>query len=352
MMLTEALTSAMRDNLFGEISFAVCSLPGSDEFYYYAGDPEPWDGNGDDDLFFFNKFGNAYARPLSLRLAEPHSSHRGGRRTAASTHSGKINASTDKALYIQNLKKLITDLRINGGKAVIARTIGCLSSTIDPVEVAINYFQSFPQSFRYFFYTPAAGCWLGASPELLLSREGHALSTMALAGTRKCGTAEPWDTKNINEHNFVTDYIAGRLAAAGIDAEIHEPFDLRWGEIEHLCHPISARYSGPFLTPLHLLSPTPALAGTPLERALELIKCYEPIEREYYGGYVGVNRKGMTKAFVNLRCANFTESGYAIFSGSGITSQSVPEEEWLETEAKARPLVSAIETAKTKEPHD
>lgn len=49
------------------------------------------------------------------------------------------------------------------------------------------------------------------------------------------------------------------------------------------------------------------------------------------------------RLFVNLRCMELTPDRYILYAGGGITAKSVPEEEWEETNNKAKTLLSAIE---------
>ena len=81
---------------------------------------------------------------------------------------------------------------------------------------------------------------------------------MALAGTLRDNTSE-WDEKNIEEHDYVTRFILDVFASLGIEAAVSGAEDVRFGSIRHLCHRITAHYSGPIIPLLNALSPTPAL---------------------------------------------------------------------------------------------
>jgi len=90
------------------------------------------------------------------------------------------------------------------------------------------------------------------------------------------------------------------------------------------------------------LHPTPALAGLPKQKAIELIHKSEHHDREYYGGYIGPFAPNDFHYFVNLRSMKFDSYKCRIFVGGGIVSDSVPESEWLETEAKSKTLLSLL----------
>jgi isochorismate synthase len=230
-----------------------------------------------------------------------------------------------------------------GGKTVYARRISNATALVDWASLADEYFHAFPQTFRFMFATPNVGCWLGATPELLLQRESESgrITTMALAGTLRNDT-DQWDAKNIEEHDYVTRFIVDTFTRFGIKAEVSPAEDVRFGAIRHLCHRISAEYSGPIVPLLNALSPTPALSGFPRNEALDIIGKVES-PRSLYGGYVGINTPNGIHAYVNLRSMCFNpDGGYCIYSGGGITSQSDPADEWLETEAKSAVLRQCI----------
>ena len=94
---------------------------------------------------------------------------------------------------------------------------------------------------------------------------------------------------------------------------------------------------------LRLLHPTSAVCGSPLQPALEFLKKHEGYDREYYTGYLGpVNFKDQIQIFVNLRCAQLIDQSAIIYAGGGITADSIPDQEWIETEMKLNTLRSVL----------
>ena len=58
--------------------------------------------------------------------------------------------------------------------------------------------------------------------------------------------------------------------------------------------------------------------------------------RAYYSGYLGeLNISGETSLFVNLRCMQLNNTIASVYIGGGITIDSISENEWEETVAKA-----------------
>lgn len=254
---------------------------------------------------------------------------------------------TDKNDYLQKVSSLIAKLKCRGGKTVISRTTIGSAAGVDWCKVAEQYFEKFGNAFAYLYYMPETGAWLGASPELLLSHDksSNQVSTMSLAGTRPASVHEqPWDDKNIKEQQLVTDFIVNTLKSNGLCVNVGEVATLNYGTIEHLCTRISATMPNDltFLDLANKLSPTPALAGYPREDALAEIAQIERHDRRCYGGYIYINDAARAEAFVNLRCVSFDNDRWCIYTGGGITADSNPTSEWLETEAKASALLSLI----------
>ena len=82
----------------------------------------------------------------------------------------------------------------------------------------------------------------------------------------------------------------------------------------------------------------------PLEPALKFLKEHEGYDRQYYAGYLGpVNFNNQTNLFVNLRCMQLQDQTAILYAGAGITVDSDPHEEWIETEMKLNTLLKVIQ---------
>lgn len=253
--------------------------------------------------------------------------------------------STTRAEYDRAMDRILEHLQNHGGKVVLSRTIAGLNSSVDWINVADRYFALHDEAFRYIYYTPRHGCWLGASPEQLLIVKGHEFTTMALAGTRNVTDAiMPWSGKNIAEQAIVRNYIVDRLYDFGLAPQCGPTETITTGNIQHLCTIVSGNIenSDPAEI-LRSLNPTPALAGYPLPVALEQIATNEIHPRRCYGGYIAIATKYSMEAYVNLRCVNFDDNGWCMYVGGGIMPDSDVSEEWNETEAKSHILKNVIE---------
>lgn len=249
--------------------------------------------------------------------------------------------SVTKEEYCKEVKEIIKNLREGKGEKVVSARIEIREGEFDLAEKFYELGRKFPSAFIFCFSTPATGCWIGASPELLLKGVDDKIYTMALAGTRTAEGERPWDIKNIEEQKMVTDYITTVFERHHLDPIIGETHTISTGNLEHICTPVSAEERG--LDSLKLeeilkdLSPTPALCGLPKEFAMKLIKRLESFDRGCYGGFCGPFHSVKDFTFhVTLRCASITEKRICIYSGGGITSKSEPESEWEETQIKIK----------------
>ena len=91
------------------------------------------------------------------------------------------------------------------------------------------------------------------------------------------------------------------------------------------------------------MHPTPAVCGLPKEAAKFFILQNEKYDRTYYSGFLGeINDDFDTELFVNLRCAKIEKNVAQIYVGGGITKESNPEKEWLETHLKTNTIKSIL----------
>lgn len=211
--------------------------------------------------------------------------------------------------------------------------------------------KSYPNAFVYIF-NAGPHLWIGATPEPLLKSKNGSMHTVSLAGTRPYSDRNlnigAWNSKERLEQEYVTRYISKVLSKFNLkDVELEGPYAKKAGNLVHLRTDFSfnslelRNKLKAFLESLH---PTPAVCGMPRIPSLQLIRELEVHQREYYSGYLGpIGLKDRLALFVNLRCMKVLEDVLSLYVGGGITADSLPEDEWQETEIKAETLLSVIQ---------
>ncbi len=345
-MLTESVVNAINAAISLQIPFVVYVRPQSDEVCFFS-DPDndmpllserrfivnSWCGSPADEYTIFDRAD----ADMTVRLIDG---------TSYCSQCPPVwPDSTTKTEYSDSLDLVIEHLQDCGGKVVISRTLTGCAGGVRWSAVADRYFESHPEAFRYLYFTPRHGFWLGASPELLFSAKNGKFETMALAGTREiCDKDLQWSGKNIAEQAIVRNYITDCLYDLGLNPHCERTQTVTTGNLQHLCTHISGDMES--CTPgevLCALNPTPALAGYPLPVALEQIVSAERHPRRCYGGYVAVADGQSFAAYVNLRCVNFDKGRWCMYVGGGIMPDSDIDDEWHETEAKSFILKKLIE---------
>jgi isochorismate synthase len=231
-------------------------------------------------------------------------------------------------------------------KLVVSRKETALLKDADILRILKNLLFAYPRAFCYCFYTPETGLWMGATPEQLLKANGTTIHTVALAGTQlyKEGEEAIWHAKEKQEQQFVTDYILEELKPFAAGVETTDPYTYRAGNIVHIKTDITAKLKDDtsLKDVMNTLHPTPAVCGLPKAEAKQFLLQNEGYDREYYSGFLGelnydfaTGEEGKTDLFVNLRCMKIEDNKAHLYIGCGITKDSDPEKEFVETVNKS-----------------
>jgi isochorismate synthase len=266
---------------------------------------------------------------------------------------------TAKNVHINLVQKGIDAIEKGDfNKVVLSRKETVLLTQFDLFEVFQKLLNWYPTAFAYCFYHPKVGLWLGAFSEQLLRVKQQNFRTMAVAGTQlyEENSVVVWEEKEIVEQQMVTDFIVSKIGNLTSDLTISKPYTLKAG---HLAH-IKTDIQGVFKESIHLkdvlpiLHPTPAVCGFPKEKAKDFILKSEGYKREYYSGFLGElncnfeSKEVETDLYVNLRCMQIVfdeqsnKSSAIIYIGGGITKDSKPEKEWLETVNKSKTIKKVL----------
>ncbi|MDP2713164.1 MAG: isochorismate synthase [Solirubrobacteraceae bacterium] len=198
---------------------------------------------------------------------------------------------------------------------------------------------------------------VGASPELLVSRQGDLVVARPLAGSaaRRRDPGEDHDRaaalfrspKDRHEHCVVVEAVAAALRpfCATLDVPA-EPSLVATTAMWHLGTTVVGRLAEPRASALTLataLHPTPAVCGTPPGAAHALIEELEPFQRGPYAGAVGwQDASGDGEWVVTIRCGIVRGDSVRLFAGAGVVAGSSGAGELAETQAKFRTFLAAI----------
>lgn len=195
----------------------------------------------------------------------------------------------------------------------------------------------YENAFRYWFYHPEAGSWMGATPEKLFSVKENSFEVMSLAGTRVAGTDHIWGEKEQVEQQWVTDYIVSCINLYTKDYKVSVPYTHKAGALEHLRTDIYGFIQKKNIIDLIAsLHPTPAVCGFPKEKAKKFLADHEGYDRSFYTGFLGLindpsPEEPQTDLYVNLRCMKIINNKAHLYVGCGITAGSDPTAEYNET---------------------
>lgn len=198
------------------------------------------------------------------------------------------------------------------------------------------------------------GALIGATPELLVSKDGARVVSAPLAGSAPrlgdntaAGDALLRSEKDLREHAAVVEWIADRLTPFCRDLRVpRTPSVVSTASMWHLGTRIEGELRDRDVPSLALaaeLHPTPAVCGRPRAAAEAMIAELEGFDRGYFGGAVGwCDPSGDGAWYVAIRCAELRGSTARLYAGAGIVRGSDPEMEAAETSAKFGAMLRAI----------
>ncbi len=228
-------------------------------------------------------------------------------------------------------------------KVVVRRTVTMRGRV--SVSDVLARLARMPHTTRFAFARD--GVWfVGATPELLVSKRGSDVETEAVAGSLKRSpgaevTAElralVESPKDRWEHELVGREIERTLGNVGVRMDIREaPRTRTLAHLHHLVTPMRGRAMKPMgaLALALALHPTPAMGGVPRDRALTFIREHEA-PRGLYASPIGwLDASGDGTFVVGIRSALVEPASVTLFAGVGIVKGSTLDAEIAETEAK------------------
>lgn len=269
------------------------------------------------------------------------------------------------------IRRALRELAVPQGglhKVVLARGLRLAADTpLDAGTVLRRLIAADPSGYGYLVDLSAAGgeytgtALVGASPELLVAREGDRVTCRPFAGSAPRssdpdvdaanGAALAESGKNRHEHQLVVDQLRAALEPLCTELDVaSEPRLTGTAAVWHLNTPITGRLRDTSTTALDLalaLHPTAAVGGAPTAAAVDLITELEG-DRGFYAGAVGwCDAGGDGRWVVSIRCAQLSADRRSALAhaGGGIVAESDPDEELAETVTKFSTILSALGVA-------
>jgi anthranilate synthase component I len=232
----------------------------------------------------------------------------------------------------------------------------------DPLLLYENLRKLNPSPYMYFFKRNKRFI-IGSSPEMLLRViNNYKIETFPIAGTRPVSNKESVNTKlkiellrdkkELAEHTMLVDLARndlGRVCKFGSVRPKELMIVKRFSHVQHLVSHITGNLYDKYdcFDAFRSLFPAGTVSGAPKVRAMEVISGLEKSSRGPYAGALGYFSFNRSCDFAIIIRSLFINGNSAyIQSGAGIVMDSIPENEYLETEHKAGALFSALKATK------
>ncbi|HSO25896.1 MAG TPA: chorismate-binding protein, partial [Methanobacteriaceae archaeon] len=200
---------------------------------------------------------------------------------------------------------------------------------------------------------------IGSSPEMLVRVENREIETFPIAGTRPRGENKTQDDqlarellndeKERAEHLMLVDLARNDVGKVSEFGTVEVPEYMKIKKFSHVQH-ILSRVTGNLqrektsVDAFSAIFPAGTVSGAPKIRAMEIIEEMEGRPRDAYAGALGYfSLNGNANFAITIRSMVCQGKNAKIQAGAGIVHDSVPENEFLECENKARALVNSLE---------
>ncbi len=230
--------------------------------------------------------------------------------------------------------------------------------TVEPLDI-YRVLRTLNPSPYMFFLRLDDTLVVGASPEVMVRKEGNQVELRPIAGTRPRGKTKDADRelelelladpKERAEHVMLVDLgrnDLGRVCRTGTVKVTELMVVERYSHVMHIVSNVQGELVGEkdAFDVLRATFPAGTLSGAPKVRAMEIIGELEPLRREIYGGAVGYfSFSGNMDMAIAIRTLVVKDGRIHLQAGAGIVADSDPAAEYQETVNKARAVVKAVE---------
>jgi len=276
----------------------------------------------------------------------------------------KIKSNMSKEEFIEAVKKA-KEYIFSGDifQVVLSRRIEVDLENLDHLEIYKKVREINPSPYMYYLDFGDRKI-IGSSPEILVrtnyTNNKRLVITRPIAGTIRRGKTEEEDKELENkllndekeraEHVMLVDLARndiGKISKFGT-VEVSDFMTIeKYSHVQHIVSNVVGELKDNYDSFLAVKATFPAgtLSGAPKVRAMEIIEELEKTWRGPYGGGVGYfGWDDLMDLAITIRTFVVSKNKGYIQVGAGIVADSVPENEWEETERKGMANVKTIET--------
>ncbi|HIH09828.1 MAG TPA: anthranilate synthase component 1 [Candidatus Diapherotrites archaeon] len=283
----------------------------------------------------------------------------------------KVSSDTSRQGFMKMVSRLKKNVLCGDVfQAVASRTL-IAPFTAEPLDIYLQLRSLNPSPYMFYFNS-GSGILLGSSPETFLKVESspdgpRMIEIRPIAGTKPRGfdakgNIDPDldsrfeaelknDPKELAEHTMLIDLARNDVARVSEPGSrvCENPYTIvKYSHVQHLVSTVRGRLKGG-LDALHAYLASMnmgTLTGAPKVEAMKLLRRIEKTRRGFYGGSIGyLTPSGDFDCAIIIRSMKLQNGKAYIRAGAGIVHDSVPEQEFLETERKARACLEALEIA-------
>ncbi|NMB80122.1 MAG: anthranilate synthase component I [Methanomicrobiales archaeon] len=279
---------------------------------------------------------------------------------AAIPNSGpaKIQSAVSQAAFERSVRAVKEHIAAGDiFQAVLSRRMECQVPG-DPFAIYAALREINPSPYMYYLDFGNERV-IGASPEMLVRVEKRRVTTVPIAGTRPRGRNRREDdqlsqdllndAKERAEHTMLVDLARndlGRVCRFG-SVEVSEFMNIeKFSHVQHIVSTVNGtlRDNLDCYDAFRSCFPAGTVSGAPKIRAMQIIGEQESIGRGLYAGavgYIGFDRN--LDFAIAIRTVIVRGTTAYVQVGAGIVADSVPVNEYTETENKAAAMIRAIE---------
>lgn len=255
----------------------------------------------------------------------------------------QFQSSMNRSTYISYVQGIQED--ISNGEVYQVNACRMLSAPVSKNFSLMGLFSSIlqnnPAPYATYFRIPGVEI-ASASPELFLKREGNAVTSSPIKGTRPTGGPE-FGSKDNAENVMIVDLIRNDLGQICKDGSIDVPRLLSVEAhpgIDHLVSDVTGELKDDlsWRQIIEPLLPPGSVSGAPKSSAVKIISRHEN-NRGVYCGAIGWIEGNACELAVAIRTFWKENETLKFGTGAGITWASDAESEWEETELKAERLI-------------